>query len=115
MLIMNFSNPRNKEQPAKHDKFQQQHVQTGWSVSPYHDAPFDCIRIHSEGLKNVTEVASIDAVIEQFTSGGGSIARPKMYIPDIGTLISCSDCVGHLFTFFEAESPVRPEKITGII
>jgi len=114
MLIMNWTNPRHNEQPIAAAMQQQGHAQTDWMVSTDLHAPFECIRVFSKGLKNVTEVASIDAVTEQFIRGGGSIGRPKMHIPGIGTLISCRDCVGHMFSFFETETPVRPEKITGI-
>ncbi len=114
MLIMNFSNPGNSEQRANPGRGQQQHSKTDWLVSSLREAPFDFTRIHSEGVKNVTEVASIEAVAAQFIEGGGAIARPEVYIPGVGSLISCRDCAGHLFSFFEAESPVRPEHIVGI-
>ncbi len=115
MLIMNWANPRHDEQqPLSASMRQQTHAQADWMVASNQNAPFECIRIFSEGLKNITEVASIDTVKEQFLRGGGSIARPKMHIPGIGTLISCRDCVGHMFSFLETEIPTRPEKITGI-
>jgi len=115
MLIMNFSEQSNREQPAAPGKRLADRPQGGdWMVSSNYDAPFDYTCIQSKGLKNITEVASIATVTEQFISGGGSIARPEMYIPGIGTLISCRDCIGHMFTFFEAELPVRPEIVTGI-
>jgi len=114
MLMMNWSNPPHNEQPLAAATQQQDQVQADWMIATDIHAPFENIRIYSKGLKNVTEVASIDAVTEQFLRGGGSVARPKMQIPGIGTLISCRDCVGHMFSFLEAETPVRPEKITGI-
>jgi len=114
MLIMDFSHTNTKEQPANPERYQQDHPQIDWRVSAFRDAPFKLTRIHSKGVKNVTEVASIEAVAAQFIAGGGSIARPEVYIPGVGSLISCRDCAGHLFSFFEDESPVRPEHITGI-
>jgi len=110
MLIMNWSNPRNQKQPHAAARQQQDHMQPDWMVSSNLNAPFECIRIYSNGLKNITEVASIDAVTEQFTRGGGAIARPKMHIPGIGTLISYRDCVGQMFSFIEIDEPIRPEK-----
>ncbi|MDQ6996033.1 MAG: hypothetical protein Q9M82_01050 [Mariprofundus sp.] len=114
MLMMNWSNPRHNEQPFAAGKQQQEHAQTDWMISTDIHAPFECIRVYSEGLKNITEVASIDSVEKQFINGGGSITRPKMHIPGIGSLISCRDCAGHTFSFFETELQIRPEKITGI-
>jgi len=114
MLIMNFLNPDTNEQPSGTTQHQAGQAPTDWLISSSQDAPFPFTRIHSKGLKNVTEVPSIDAVTEQFIAGGGSIARPEMYIPGVGSLISCRDCAGHLFSFFESETLVRPEHITGL-
>ncbi len=114
MLIMNWTNPRQNEQPLAAATQQQEHAQADWMVSTDIHAPFECMRIFSKGLKNVTEVASIDTVTEQFMRGGGSIGRPKMHIPGIGTLISCRDCTGQIFSFLETETPVCPESVVGI-
>jgi len=114
MLIMNFANPNTNEQPTQTAAQQPEQAHSTWLISSSQDTPFPFTRIHSKGMKNVTEVASIDTVTEQFMNGGGSIARPEMYIPGIGTLITCRDCAGHLFSFFEPESPIRAEHIAGI-
>ncbi len=114
MLMMKWSNPRYNEQPVSAAREQQEHAHSDWIISSKFNAPFECIRVYSHGLKNITEVASIDTVVEQFIQGGGSIARPKMHIPGIGTLISCRDCAGQMFSFLETDTPVRPEKVSGI-
>ncbi len=114
MLMMKWSNPRYNEQPVPTAKERQERAQGDWIISSKLNAPFECIRVYCNGLKNITEVASIDAVTEQFINGGGAITRPKMHIPGIGSLISCRDCVGHTFSFIETDNPVRSEKITGI-
>jgi len=114
MLMMKWSNPRYNEQPAATAREQQEHAQGDWIISSKLNAPFECIRVYCNGLKNITEVASIDSVAEQFINGGGAIIRPKMHITGIGSLITCSDCAGHTFSFIETDNPVRPENITGI-
>jgi len=114
MLMMNWSNPRHNEQPLSATMQQHEHVQSDWIISFKQNAPFECVRIYCKGLKNITEVTSIDTVTEQFIRGGGSIARPKMHVPGIGTLISCRDCADHVFSFLETDNPVRPERVTGI-
>jgi len=114
MLMMKWSNPRHNEQPISASRQQQEQSQNDWTISTNIHAPFECIRVYCDGLKNITEVASIDSVVEQFISGGGAIIRPKMHIPGIGSLITCSDCMGHTFSFIETDDPVRPEKVIGI-
>ncbi len=114
MLMMKWSNPRHNEQPISASRQQQEQLQNDWTISTNIHAPFECIRVYCNGLKNITEVASIDSVVEQFISGGGAIIRPKMHIPGIGSLITCSDCMGHTFSFIETDDPVRPEKVIGM-
>jgi len=110
MQMMNFSELRNKEHPTARNRQDQQQHPSGWKVETI-DAPFYCLRISSEGLKHITEIASIDLIAEKFIASGGSIARPKIHIPNIGTLITCRDMIGHLFSFIETDSSIRPEKI----
>jgi len=86
--------------------------QTGWAIQSC-EAEFDYLRIRTAGpdtcTNNVIDVTSVDATAEQFLSGAGSIVRPKIHIPGVGTMITCRDSVGQVFTFIEEEMPVNPE------
>ena len=88
--------------------------QAGWAIESC-DAKFNYLRVHTADpdtctdIANVIDVKSIDAVAEKFLTGGGSVIRPKLLIPDVGTLITCRDSVGQVFTFMEEELPVNPE------
>ena len=87
--------------------------QTGWAIQSC-EAEFDYLRIHTTDPdtceNNVIDVTSINATAEKFLSGGGSIIRPKILIPGVGTMITCRDSVGQVFTFIEEEIPVNPER-----
>ncbi len=87
--------------------------QAGWAIQSC-EARFDYQRIHTadpdSSTNNVVDVTSIDATAEKFLSGGGCIIRPKIFIPGVGTLITCRDSVGQVFTFIEEEIPVSPER-----
>ena len=88
-----------------------------WAVESC-DAEFSYQRIRTAdsdactGTANVIDVASIDATIEKFLAGGGTVVRPKLLISGIGTLITCRDSVGHVFTFMEEKLPANPERPT---
>jgi len=109
MQMMNFSELRNKEHPTARHTYEQKKPPSGWEIENI-DAPFFYSRIHSKGLHHMSEVACIDAIAEQFIDNGGSIARPKMHIPSVGTVITCRDTIGHLFSFIEIDTGLRPEK-----
>jgi len=87
--------------------------QSGWAIQSC-EAEFDYLCIHTADpdtcISNVVDVTSVDAIAEKFLSGGGGIVRPKILIPGVGTLITCRDSVGQVFTFIEEETPVNPER-----
>lgn len=83
-----------------------------WTIAVTPGAPFRHMRIRCAGLSHVTEVPSIDRVSDQFIERGGEIARPRFDIPGVGSLISCRDTVGQIFSFLEMEEPIRPEMIS---
>jgi hypothetical protein len=90
--------------------------QGDWTIESC-DAEFNYLRVRTTDPgsctdADVVDVTSIDAVTEKFLTGGGSVIRPKLLIPGVGTLISCSDSVGQVFTFLEEKSPVNPEKLS---
>jgi hypothetical protein len=107
---------------AKQSEGQQQHrrwarnqpapEQTGWAIQSC-EAEFDYLRIHTADpdncISNVVDVTSIDVTAEKFLCGGGGIVRPKIRIPGVGTMITCRDSIGQVFTFIEEEIPVNPE------
>jgi len=114
MLMINFpfqpGHGPGREQGRSSDERRNRQTQNDWYIAASHDAPFDCLRVYGDGLKHMTEVASLDSVTEQFIAGGGAIVRPRMDIPGVGSMISCRDSIGQTFSFFEYEQPVRPEK-----
>lgn len=86
---------------------------SGWTIQSC-AAEFEYLRIRTTDSysctdADVVDVTSVDTVAEKFLTGGGSVIRPKLPIPGVGTLISCRDSVGQVFTFIEEERPVNPE------
>ncbi len=88
--------------------------QGGWAIESC-DAEFNYLRVRTTDPgtctdADVVDVTSIDTVAKKFLTGGGSVIRPKLLIPGIGTLITCRDSVGQTFTFMEEETPVNLER-----
>ncbi|ATX81788.1 hypothetical protein Ga0123462_0919 [Mariprofundus ferrinatatus] len=75
---------------------------SGWHIDKV-DAPFDYLHIHTPESESVDNVSSVDDVAERFIAGGGDVIRPKLTIPGVGSLISCEDAAGQVFSFFEEE------------
>ena len=88
--------------------------QAGWAIESC-DAEFNYLRIRTTdsdactNITNVIDVASIETTIKKFLAGGGTVVRPKLLIPDVGTLVTCRDSIGQVFTFMEEKLPVNPE------
>ena len=103
---------KKQQQQRRRARNQPETEQAGWAIQTC-EAEFDYLRIHTadpDGItNNVIDVTSIDATAEKFLSGGGCIIRPTLLIPGVGTLITCRDSVGQVFTFLEEEMPVSPE------
>ena len=75
---------------------------SGWHIDSV-DAPFDYILIHNAECEAIGKVSSVDDVAKQFLAGGGDVIRPKLTIPGVGSLITCEDAAGQIFSFLEEE------------
>jgi uncharacterized protein len=55
------------------------------------------------GFVCTVEVSSIDDILAKVTANGGEILMPKMEVPKIGTMASCYDSEGNMFSVLQRE------------
>lgn len=56
------------------------------------------------------DVSNIDEMIEKVKANGGDLARPKVEIPQMGTLCYCKDTEGNCFGMMQAAPQVTEPK-----
>ncbi|GAV19811.1 hypothetical protein MMIC_P0769 [Mariprofundus micogutta] len=84
------------------NRLERERSRSDWEIERV-DAPFECYTVHINSCGKLNEVTSVDDVAERFLEGGGKIVRNKLTIPGVGSLISCEDTVGHVFSFIEED------------
>ena len=53
------------------------------------------------------DVADLDQSVATVLANGGSIALPKMPVPEIGWLAYCKDLDGHIFGMMQSDSAAK--------
>jgi hypothetical protein len=82
-------------------------ISTGQSPEPGIDGGLMLRRDPNQPCANTVGVENLDEAIDSVLANGGSIALPKMPVPEVGWLAYCKDTEGHIFGIMQNDPSAK--------